>query len=118
MKYDDQAMSDDTKRLREAAREYVAGPPVVTMSSKRQITLPADIVRRLGLKPGAKLSVYVGDGIIRLVHRPGTWVEYITSRPPMYKTREEVDARIREAREGWDERARRFEGDSYSDADA
>ncbi len=109
-------MNDDTKRLREAARDYVVDPPVTTMSSKRQITLPAEVVRHLGLKPGAKLAVYVVDGTIVLRHRPGTWLEYVTSGPPGM-TKNEVDAYLRELRGQDEEHAQQIEGDAYIAAD-
>lgn len=110
-------MNDDTKRVSEALREYVTDPPVTTMSSKRQITLPAELVRRLGLKPGAKLAVYVRDGDIVLQTPGKAWVDIVTGPPhsPDMRTKEDVDAYLRWVREGWDERARRFEGDAYVD---
>ncbi len=44
--------------------------PSVTISSKRQITIPAEVFRLLGLKEGQKLMVEVeGDRII-LTARP------------------------------------------------
>ena len=52
--------------------------------------------------------------------KPQSWLDYVTSGPPIYtrnRTKEEVDAYIREVREGWDERARRFEGDTYVEED-
>lgn len=90
------------------------------MSSKRQITIPSAIARELKLEPGAKFVVYVEDGEIVLKPRPKSWLEYVTSGPPMYtknRTKEEVDEYIRSVREGWDERARRFEGDFYVETD-
>jgi len=105
------------KKLREAAAKYLASAPAeVTMSSKRQITLPAKMVRELGLEPGMKLEVHMEEGDIVLHPRKMGWLEYVTSGPPIYtknRTKEEVDAYIREVREGWDRRARIAEGDSY-----
>ncbi len=89
------------------------------MSSKRQITIPAEIVRELDLQPGAKLAVWVDDGEIVLHPRPQSWLEHVTGPPHgLYgRTKEEIDAYIREVREGWDERARKIEGEHYRGPD-
>jgi len=91
----------------------------LTISSKRQITIPAAMARRLGLEPGGKLVAYIEDGAILLRPRPKSWVEYITGPPHgVYgRTKEEVDAYIREVRQGWDKRARIAEGESYRSKD-
>jgi hypothetical protein len=63
-----------------------------------------------------KLAVYVEGEEITLVPRKMNWFEYITTRKPsgIYgTTKAEVDAYLREVRKGWDEHARRFEGDTY-----
>jgi AbrB family looped-hinge helix DNA binding protein len=102
--------------VREAARAYVASPLITTMSSKRQITIPAEVEKELGLEPGAKLEVYVSDNQIILKQRPRNWLEYVTSGPPIYgRNKQEVDAYIRDVREGWDERARRYERETPND---
>jgi AbrB family looped-hinge helix DNA binding protein len=108
-------VDDNAKRVSEALLEYVTDPPITTMSSKRQITLPAEIVRRLGLKPGAKLAVYVQDDQIVLQPRTKTWLEIVTGPPydPNMRTKEDVDAYLRDVREGLEERAQRIEGDAY-----
>lgn len=107
--------------LNEAARQYYTRPAGnVTMSSKRQITIPAAVVRELELTPGDKLAVYVQDGDIVLVPQKMDWFEYITTRRPsgIYgKTKEDVDEYIRWVREGWDKRARIAEGDAYVEDD-
>jgi antitoxin ChpS len=109
------------RRLAEPAPKYRVSPDAeVTMSSKRQVTLPAAMVRELGLKPGAKLEAYLENGEIVLRPKPQSWLDYVTSGPPIYtqnRTKEEVDAYIREVREGLHERARRFEGDTYIEED-
>lgn len=91
----------------------------MTVSSKRQITLPAAMARELGIEPGGKLVAHVEDGCIVLRPRPASWLEYITSGPGgVYgKTKEEVDAYIKDVRRGWDRRARIAEGDSYRPVD-
>ncbi len=87
----------------------------VTMSAKRQVAIPAAIARELGLEPGDKLVAWIEDGKIVLQPRPPSWVDYVSgSAHGLYgKTKQEVDAYIREVREGWEERARIAEGDSY-----
>jgi antitoxin ChpS len=100
---------DDEPRIREAVRKYrtTVETAEVTMSSKRQITLPAAMVRELGLEPGAKLSVYLDeDGEIVLRSRPRDWedaVNTLRGRDIWGRTKEEVDAYIRWVREGGDE---------------
>jgi len=100
-------MAIDTKRTTTAAH--------LTVSSKRQITIPAAMARELGLKPGDKLIAHLDGGLIVLAPRPKSWLEYVTGGPGgVYgRTKEEIDAYIREVREGWDRRARIAEGDSY-----
>ena len=77
--------------------------PKTTISSKCQITLPARLVRELGLQPGDKLAVEVEEG--RLIHhpRPKDWVSYTAGSMPGYygKTKEEIDAYLREVRGVW-----------------
>ncbi|MGH2746594.1 MAG: AbrB/MazE/SpoVT family DNA-binding domain-containing protein [Actinomycetota bacterium] len=41
-----------------------------TVSSKGQITIPAELIRRLGIEPGAKLMVVPVEGGIMLLRRP------------------------------------------------
>lgn len=103
-------MAVDTKRAKTAH---------LTVSSKRQITIPAAMARELGIAAGGKLIARLEDGAIVLTPRPKSWLEYITGGPGgVYgRTKEEVDAYIREVREGWDEHARLAEGDSYREED-
>jgi len=77
------------------------------------------MARELGLEPGGKLVARLQDGMIVLKPRPKSLIEYLDSFPKgVYgRTKEEVDAYIREVREGWDERARIAEGDSYREED-
>ena len=62
------------------------------------------MLRELGIEPGDKLIARLEDGTIILKSRPQGWLEYITGPPHgVYgRTKEEVDAYIREVREGWD----------------
>ncbi len=78
--------------------------PVVTLSSKNQITLPAEIVRSFGLKAGDKLiAELVGDHIV-LMPQPESWADYfVGSMNGVYgSTKEEIDRYIAEVRFGWD----------------
>lgn len=40
---------------------------LATVSSKRQITLPIDLCRKVGIMPGDKVKVFVHDGQVTLV---------------------------------------------------
>ena len=77
--------------------------PKTTISSKYQITLPARLVRELGLQPGDKLAVEVEEGRLILHPRPKDWVSYTAGSMPGYygKTKEEIDAYLREVRGDW-----------------
>lgn len=77
--------------------------PKTTISSKYQITLPARLVRELGLAPGDKVAVEVRDGCLVLHPRPKDWVSYTAGSMAGYygKTKEEVDAYLREVRGSW-----------------
>ncbi len=77
--------------------------PKTTISSKYQITLPARLVRELGLEPGDKLAVELDDGRLILHPRPKDWLSYTAGSMPGYygKTKEEIDAYLREVRGDW-----------------
>ena len=49
--------------------------PAITISSKNQVTLPAAMVRTLGLKAGDKLVAELIDDRIVLLPRPESWAE-------------------------------------------
>ena len=72
----------------------------LTISSKRQITLPAAMIRRLELEPGDKLVARLENGAILLQRRPRSLVEYLDSFPRgVYgRNREEIDGYIAEGR--------------------
>jgi AbrB family looped-hinge helix DNA binding protein len=77
--------------------------PKTTISSKYQITLPARLVRELGLKPGDQVAVEL-SGLALLLHpRPKDWVSYTAgSMKGVYgKTKEDVDAYIEDLRSEW-----------------
>ncbi len=78
--------------------------PIVTLSSKHQVTLPAEMVRTLGLKPGDKLVVELIGGHIVLLPRPASWADYFAGslKGVFGSTREEIDRYIAEVRYGGD----------------
>jgi len=96
-----------TRKVKEAAGAYVASKtemPKTTISSKYQITLPARLVRELGLQPGDKLEVEL-KGLSLILHpRPKDWVAYTAGSMPGYygKTKEEIDTYLREVRGSWE----------------
>lgn len=77
--------------------------PKTTISSKYQITLPARLVRELGLEPGDKLAVELEDGRLILHPRPKDWVSYTAgSLKGVYgETKEDIDAYLKEVRGSW-----------------
>ena len=91
----------------------------LTLSSKRQVTIPAAMVRELGLEPGDKLVARLEGDAITLNPRPRSWVEYVSGslKGTYGSTKEEVDAYVREVRDGWDARARVAEGDADTPGD-
>ena len=78
--------------------------PTITLSSKNQVTLPVDMVRTLGLKPGDKIVVELIDDHLVLVPQPESWVDYFKgSLKGVYgSTKEEIDRYISEVRYGWE----------------
>ena len=78
--------------------------PLVTLSSKHQITLPMEMVRTLALKPGDKLVVELIDDHVVLLPQPESWTDYFSgSLKGVYGTTvEEIDRYIAEVRYGWD----------------
>jgi AbrB family looped-hinge helix DNA binding protein len=76
--------------------------PETTLSSKNQITLPAEMVRTLGLKGGDKLAVALVDDHVVLMPKPKNWAGYWHGRlKGVYgSTVEEVDLYIAEVRAG------------------
>ena len=76
----------------------------ITLSSKGQVTLPVDILRRLGLKAGDKLIAELIDNRIVLLPQPESWTDYFGgSLKGVYgSTVEEIDRYIAEVRYGWE----------------
>jgi antitoxin ChpS len=94
----------DGGKVREAAVEYIVGrredPALTTISSKNQITLPAQLLRELGLGAGDRLAISREGNRLILLPRPKDWVEYYggSLRGLYGDTKEEEDAYIRELR--------------------
>ena len=74
--------------------------PNITLSSKHQVTLPAEMVRSLGLKPGDKLIAEAFDWRIVIVKESENRLErYIGSLKGVYgKTAEDSDRYVWELR--------------------
>ena len=97
------------------SQDWIYDSADVTISSKRQITIPARMAKQLGLQAGGVMVARVDDGKIVLTPRPRSWVEWVSGslKGTYGSTKEEIDAYVREVRQGWDERARVAEGESY-----
>ena len=76
--------------------------PVVTMTSKNQITLPIEIARQLNVKPGDKLVVELVQDHVVLMPQPGSWADHVVgSVKGVYGARkEDIDSYINEVRYG------------------
>ena len=106
------------RKVKEAGLAYltegggaVSEVAVAKLSSKHQITLPAAIVRRLGLEPGDTLAVGLEDDKIVLRPRPRDWVRYYRGRlRGVYGSSvEEIDEYVRKERESWRRRAEQLD---------
>ena len=77
---------------------------MTTISTKNQITLPAHLLRELGLTPGDRLAISREGGRLILRARPKDWARYHGgSLAGAYgATREEIDADIRDLRDDTD----------------
>ena len=95
--------------------EYIVGsreePAVSTISSKNQITLPAHLLREMGLTAGDRLAVTREGGRLILRARPKDWIRYHAgSLAGLYgNSREEEDGYLRQLREADAERDRAVE---------
>jgi AbrB family looped-hinge helix DNA binding protein len=102
-------------KVSEAAVEYITGSPgedaVTTISSKNQITLPAQLLREMGLATGDRLAITRDGGRLILRARPKDWVKYHGgSLAGLYgKDAAEIDAYLEELRSN-DERDEAIEG--------
>jgi AbrB family looped-hinge helix DNA binding protein len=95
---------NEERKVREAAVEYIVDrqiePNVSTISSKNQITLPAHLLREMGLRAGDRLAIVREGTRLVLRARPRDWVEYHGgSLARAYgRNREEVDAYLKDLR--------------------
>ena len=96
-----------TQRIAEARRQYLVDddedkPVMATISSKNQITLPAKLLRELGIGPGDRVSIRKDGDRLILRPRPKEWADYYggSMRGLYGNTKEEIDAYIRQVREG------------------
>lgn len=74
------------------------GELVTSVTSKGQVTIPAEVRRRLGIEPGDKVSFQVEDGTVRLERVKWTVDEMYGSIEPLERP-EDWEARIEAARE-------------------
>ena len=95
-------------KVKEAAVEYIVGrreePALTTISSKNQITLPAQLLREMGLGAGDRLAVRREGNRLVLRPRPKDWVEYYggSLRGLYGETSKETAAYVDELRNEWD----------------
>lgn len=95
-------------KVAEAALTYWAQAPdgegMSTISSKNQITLPAHLLREMGLSPGDRLAISREGTRLVLRARPKDWVRYHAgSLAGLYGAgAKEADAYVRELREEGD----------------
>jgi AbrB family looped-hinge helix DNA binding protein len=74
--------------------------PKATVSSKSQIVLPAEIRRRLGIRPGDRLTIEVEDEHIVLRKAPGSDLEALaTFRGSVWR---DQAVEVGRARDEWD----------------
>ena len=104
-------------RVREAAVAYLpeAGEEAVsTISSKNQITLPAHLLREIGLGPGDRLAISRDGARLVLRARPKDWVRYHAgSLGGLYgRTAAEADAYVHELRGEWGEESEEAQPDT------
>ncbi|MGH2363935.1 MAG: AbrB/MazE/SpoVT family DNA-binding domain-containing protein [Chloroflexota bacterium] len=73
---------------------------ITTLSSKGQITVPAALIRTLGLRPGERLAVVaIHDGIV-LKRLSGPWPDALAGSIPA-GTYGDPDEYIHRERESW-----------------
>jgi AbrB family looped-hinge helix DNA binding protein len=99
------APANETKIAEAAVIHYDAGrrdDDVVlsTISSKNQITLPAHLLRELGIGPGDRLAVTIDGNRLILRPRPKDWVKHLggSLKGLWGITPEETDAYVRNLR--------------------
>jgi AbrB family looped-hinge helix DNA binding protein len=99
---------DGSKVSEAAVVQYFAGrqsgDAMTTISTKNQITLPAQLLREIGIGPGDRLAISREGNRLVMRPRPKDWVEYHAgSLRGMYgDTPEEIEAYIKELRDETD----------------
>jgi antitoxin PrlF len=75
--------------------------PSSTISSKGQITVPAEIRRRLGLKEGDRVEFVVENEktVIRPARTAGNPFEKYAGALPAFRTKAEIDAWVKSLRD-------------------
>lgn len=92
-------------KVPEAAAKYVVdrqgNDAVATISTKNQITLPAHLLRELGIGPGDRLAIKLEGKRLVMRPRPKNWAEYYAGslRGVYGDTAAEIDAYVKELRE-------------------
>ena len=92
------------RKVSEAVLEYITDeedkPVLSTISSKNQITLPARLLRELGIGAGDRVSIRKDGNRLVLRPRPKEWADYYAGsmRGVYGNTKEEIDEYIRELR--------------------
>ena len=97
----------DGGKVREAAVvQYVVGrnnggDAMSTISTKNQITLPAHLLREIGIGPGDRLAISREGNRLVMRPRPKDWVEYHggSLRGVYGDSPEEIEAYIRQLRD-------------------
>jgi AbrB family looped-hinge helix DNA binding protein len=73
----------------------------VTISSKNQISVPAEVRRRLGVGPGDKLLFTVYDDCVYLMPEPKDWAQALRGLHKEIGEGVDPDEYIREERRSW-----------------
>lgn len=114
------APEPSTTRIEDARVAYVAVPPdedeeeeaamsaTTRLSAKNQITLPAAMVRQLGLRAGDEIDLLAVENHVTLERRPRTPEEWVArlagamTHVPEWGSDEQIHAWVRGERESWD----------------
>ena len=100
----DLSSNKHVRKVHEARLAYIPDeeekPVVVTISSKNQITLPARLLRELGVGAGDKVRIRREGNSLIIRPKPKDWSTYYggSMRGVYGNTKEEIDAYIRELR--------------------
>lgn len=73
-----------------------------TISSKGQITIPVEVRRRLGLRPGDKVRIEIEGDVAVLRAAPGSYTEALAGLgAEMFAEAGGAEAWLRGERDGW-----------------